>query len=73
MKIKIKVAILIFIISLFSIVNISNAQTKGELTRLAESNLNAFFNRAIESYTNGNTDNGSTGSRAYYCMDPFSH
>lgn len=69
---KIGTAILIFIISTFLIVGNVNAQTMGELTRLATDNLDEFFTTYIEGITNGNTDSGGK-THANYCMDPFDH
>lgn len=72
MKSKIKVTIFVFIMSLFLMMSTSNAQTMGELTRLAVNNLHAFFNASISSVTDGNTDGGGE-TYANYCMDPFDH
>ena len=70
MKSKIKIIIFVFIMSLFLMMSTSNAQTMGELTRLAINDLHAFFNARILSTTDGNTDGGGT-TYANYCMDPF--
>lgn len=72
MKAKIKATVFIFVIILFLMISTSNAQTMGELTRLAINDLNAFFNTYIAGTTNGNTDPGGE-TYANYCMDPFDH
>ena len=72
MKSKIKASIFVFVISLFLMISTSNAQTMGELTRLAINDLHGFFNARVSSVTNGNTDGGGS-TYANYCMDPFDH
>ena len=72
MKTKIKIIIFVFIMTLFLMMSTSNAQTMGELTRLAINDLHAFFNARILGTTDGNTDGGGS-TYANYCMDPFDH
>lgn len=75
MKNKIKITLITFILAIFAILPVSNAQTMGYFARLATSDLNAFFSAPVGSITNGNTDVPIKSSHyyAYYCMDPKFH
>lgn len=72
MKNKIQKIVIVFIISLLSMIPIANAQTMGSITRMATGNLNGFLTMYIGGYTNGNTDGGGK-TYANYCMNAADH
>lgn len=72
MKKKIITIFSVFIITLFLMITGVNAQTMGEIQRLAEDDIEAFFRANIESVTDGSTDVG-TRTHSKYCMDIEDH
>ena len=72
MKSKSLKIVLLFIIMVLLVCTISNAQTMGEIERVALNNLDQFFGMNIEGITNGSTDVGKR-TKAVYCMDVFDH
>lgn len=69
---KIKIIIIAFIANLLFMIPMVNAQTMGEITRMATDNLDGFLSMYIDPWTNGNTDVGLK-NHTHYCMDPFEH
>lgn len=61
-----------FMMSLVFMIPMVNAQTMGQITRIAINNLDEFLTMTILPSTDGNTD-PSENTYANYCMDPFEH
>lgn len=72
MKRKISIAIVSFIFTILIMANTVNAQTMGEITRMAINDLEGFLNMKINRTVNGSTDPAGE-THANYCMDPFDH
>ena len=76
MKKKLIIIVMTFLMAIGLFVNISNAQTQGQLQRMAHNNIEEFLNDNIKFITNVSTDgfiNRGEICRASMCMHHGSH